>query len=77
MNLEALNSLPENGVSADILTVDTDATVFSDENAKHLLKFAENIKGVYRFASHPRFSYWAFKKENTSTDRDVFKAEPW
>ena len=34
MNLEALNSLPENGVPADILTVDTDPTVFSDENAK-------------------------------------------
>ena len=163
MNLEALNSLPENGVPADILTVDTDAVVLSDENAKpdsssgpyslnpdedvvynsssemssflpvgeqkqqemeairnllfaeepiqwptvsndplneyqtpflatmafptlfpdgkgdptnqallrdvplherikHLLKFAENIDGkwVYRFASHPRFSYWAF-----------------
>ena len=34
MNLEALNSLPENGVPADILTVDTDAVVLSDENAK-------------------------------------------
>ncbi|XP_068692831.1 uncharacterized protein [Montipora foliosa] len=32
------------------------------ERIKHLLKFAENIDGkwVYRFASHPRFSYWAF-----------------
>ena len=34
MNLESLNSLPENGVPADILTVDTDAVVLSDENAK-------------------------------------------
>ena len=34
INLEALNSLPENGVPADILTVDTDSEVFSDENAK-------------------------------------------
>ncbi len=32
------------------------------ERVKHLLKFAEMIDGkwVYRFASHPRFSYWAF-----------------
>ena len=34
MNLEALNSLPENCVPADILTPDTDVTVFSDENVK-------------------------------------------
>ncbi|CAB4040611.1 Hypothetical predicted protein, partial [Paramuricea clavata] len=32
------------------------------ERIKHLLKFAEIIDGkwVYRFASHPRFSYWDF-----------------
>ena len=32
------------------------------ERIKHLIKFAEKIDGkwVYRFASHPRFSYWAF-----------------
>ena len=32
------------------------------ERIKHLLKFAELIDGkwVYRFANHPRFSYWAF-----------------
>ena len=32
------------------------------ERVKHLLKFAEyiNDKWVYRFANHPRFSYWAF-----------------
>ena len=31
------------------------------ERIKHLLKFAEIIDGkwVYRFANHPRFSYWA------------------
>ena len=31
------------------------------ERIKHLLKFAENIDGkwIYRFASHPRFSYCA------------------
>ena len=33
------------------------------EHIKHLLKFAEIIDGkwVHHFASHPRFSYWAFK----------------
>lgn len=32
------------------------------ERIRYLLKFAENIDGkwVYRFTSHPRFSYWAF-----------------
>ena len=32
------------------------------DGIKHLLKYAEIIgsKWVYRFASHPRFSYWAF-----------------
>ena len=32
------------------------------ERIKHLLKFAEFIDSnwVYRFAKHPRFSYWAF-----------------
>lgn len=31
------------------------------ERIKHLMKFAEKIDGkwVYRFASYPRFSYWA------------------
>ncbi len=31
------------------------------ERIKHLIKFGEKIDGkwVYRFASHPRFSYWA------------------
>ena len=31
------------------------------ERIKHLIKFSEKIhKWVYRFASHPRFAYWAF-----------------
>ena len=32
------------------------------ERTKHLLKYAEHKDGrwVYRFASHPRFAYWAF-----------------
>lgn len=32
------------------------------EKIKHLIKFAKKIDGkwVYHFASHPRFSYWAF-----------------
>ena len=31
------------------------------ERVTHLIKFAEKIDGkwVYRFSSHPRFSYWA------------------
>ena len=32
--MEALNSLPENGAPADLLTADTDAEVFLVENAK-------------------------------------------
>ena len=37
------------------------------EHIKHLLKFAEIIDGkwVYRFANHPRFSYWAFNMIQT------------
>lgn len=33
-----------------------------NEKIKHLIKFAEKVNGkwLYRFASHPRFSYWAF-----------------
>ncbi len=32
------------------------------DRIKHLIKFAENKNGkwYYRFASHPRFAYWAF-----------------
>jgi hypothetical protein len=32
------------------------------EKIKHLIKFADCINGkwVYRFASHPRFTYWGF-----------------
>ena len=32
------------------------------EKIKHLIKFADyiNCKWVFRFASHPRFTYWAF-----------------
>ena len=32
------------------------------ERIKHLIKFGENIDGkwVHRFATHPRFAYWAF-----------------
>ena len=32
------------------------------EKIKHLIKFGEKIDGkwVYRFASHPRFAYWAY-----------------
>ena len=32
------------------------------DRVRHLIKFAEKVdaKWAYRFASHPRFSYWAF-----------------
>ena len=38
------------------------STKSSADKLKHLIKFAENINGkwVYRFASHPRFAYWAY-----------------
>jgi len=50
----------------------TNSAIFSDtaenpteafaKKLKHLIKFAERINGkwVYRFASHPRFAYWAY-----------------
>ena len=46
-----------------------------NERIKHLLKFADTINGkfYFRFASHPRFSYWApehdSKKTNNATNR--------
>ena len=35
--------------------------VFLQERIKHLIQFAECVDGkwIYRFASHPRLSYWA------------------
>ena len=38
------------------------ATQSFAEKLKHLIKFSEKINGkwVYRFASHPRFAYWAY-----------------
>ena len=32
------------------------------DRVRHLIKFAEKVNGkwVYRFAKHPRISYWAF-----------------
>ena len=47
------------------------------EKIKHLVKFAEKInnKWVYRFASHPRFSYWAFNmiiKKRTLQQSGIF-----
>ncbi|CAB4043659.1 Hypothetical predicted protein, partial [Paramuricea clavata] len=112
INEHALNSLPENGIPADLMTVETENEIIPNDDVmsdlgpptehpsedivynnsrdmnsflpvdgkgdptnqsilrnvplqeiiKHLLKFAEFIDGkwVYRFANHPRFSYWAF-----------------
>ena len=47
------------------------------ERIKHLIKFAENIDGkwVYRFASHPRFSYWALnmiQRQRTLQQTGIF-----
>ena len=44
---------------------------------QHLLKFAENIDGswVYRFARHPRFSYWALnmiQRQRTLQQSSIF-----
>ena len=40
---------------------DNDTEAFA-QKIKHLIKFAEHIDGkwTYRFASHPRFGYWAY-----------------
>ena len=47
------------------------------ERVKHLIKFAEKIDGkwVYRFSSHPRFSYWALnmiQRERTLQQSGIF-----
>ena len=44
---------------------------------QHLIKFAEynNDRWVYRFATHPRFSYWAFnmiQRRRTSQQSSIF-----
>ena len=52
------------------------------ERIMHLLKFAEIIDGkwVYRFAIHPRFSYWAFnmiqRKQILQLSRIFLKQNP-
>lgn len=46
-----------------VLTDTSDNTAQSFEaKLKNLIKFSEKIHGkwVYRFASHPRFAYWAY-----------------
>lgn len=37
------------------------------EKVRHLIKFAEfrNDQWIFRFASHPRFAYWAFNMIQT------------
>lgn len=48
------------------------------EKVKHLIKFAEKKDNIwhYRFAYHPRFSYWALnmiqRKTNSSTNWNIF-----
>lgn len=45
----------------DITTPSVKRDVLFCNKIKHLLKFGECVNGhwVYRFANHPRFSYWA------------------
>ena len=42
--------------------ISNNSTKSFPERLKHLIKFAENIDGKWtnRFASHPRFAYWAY-----------------
>ena len=52
------------------------------ERIKHFLKFAEIIDGkwVYRFANHPRFSYWAFntiQRKRILQQSGIFLKKPW
>lgn len=48
-----------------------------DNRIQHLMKFAENVDGswIYRFACHPRFSYWALnmiKRQCTMQQSSIF-----
>lgn len=45
-----------------IRSISSNETAVLSEKIKHLIKFAELIDGkwVYRFASHPRFAFWAY-----------------
>ncbi|CAH3134206.1 unnamed protein product [Porites lobata] len=59
INQNSLNSLPEHGGDPTNPSLRRDIPL--GERVKHLLKFGENKndKWVYRFATHPRFGYWA------------------
>ena len=48
--------------NALVRNISENETEAFSQKIKHLIKFAEKINGkwVYRFASHPRFGYWAF-----------------
>lgn len=48
--------------SAVVSDISNNETQSFAEKLKHLIKFAEQKDGqwVYRFASHPRFAYWAY-----------------
>lgn len=47
---------------AVVSDISNNSTQSFAERLKHLIKFAEYIDGkwIYRFASHPRFAYWAY-----------------
>ena len=48
--------------NASVRNISENETEAFSQKIKHLIKFAEIVNGkwVYRFASHPRFGYWAF-----------------
>lgn len=53
------------------------------EKVKHLIKFEEkkDSKWIYRFANHPRFSYWALnmiqRKQILQQTGIFFKTKSW
>lgn len=48
--------------NATLLDTNDSVTEAFASKLKHLIKFGEKVNGkwVYRFASHPRFAYWAY-----------------
>ena len=47
---------------ATVRNISNNDTESFAQKIKHLIRFAEHVNGkwVYRFASHPRFAYWAY-----------------
>ena len=47
---------------ATVRNISNNDTESFAQKTEHLIRFAEHVDGkwVYRFASHPRFAYWAY-----------------